>query len=777
MANNTSLKQEMALSGIFNGLTNRTFRGLGSFSHFHKMFKMNLIRLGLTGVFLMTWSVNMDAQLRQTPDSDKIDSLEKVLDNLPEPTMERLNTLIEYAWAYVGVDPEVSVNSFTETISIASLLEDWNLVSDLYNYQAYVKQGYLGDVEALADRKKSLEILKNHNLPTIGQYIVVFNTLIGMNNKEEALKYGDTLRDLTALSPFPHHKIRYEFSMGYAYSLFGEMDSAINRYQNGLILTNLAPDSLDLSYEKVILLVNLGNSYYLRSDDELALKYLLNAWDLVEKYPEHGMFKNSILTNIGLLYLDMEQYEKALEIYLLIEPMLLSTNNIAHLGNCYLHMSSCYSGLKQYDSTDKYLAKAKEIYTELDNGTGLMEVFDAYGELAYYRGNFDESEDYYLEVYEKAQDIPFLLTKSVYYLGYLQLEKADYEKAKSYTLKCIELASTHQFLNYLSSGYKLQSEIYTANNQPEKGVIAFKQYKIVEDSINSEEERNRFNELNVQYETGKREKEIRNQQAMLVKSNLTLKSERKFRYGMMAGLGLIAVIGVFTIFTYRSRQHSLRALMKQNEILAKAELKGQISELKLLALRAQMSPGFLFNIINAIKKDIENSNSESAYDSISKFSKLIQYILECTKKDFVSLAEETRFLALYTTLEKMGLGINFDFHVTIPEEVAIKDLYIPPMIIQPFLEEAIHNRLSGKSGIDFLYIGFALQGNNIICMITDNGLTEINEKVSGSRNKGRPISFHDHFTGNQAFILSEGKVVEDNNLYKVELRLPTYSFS
>lgn len=148
-----------------------------------------------------------------------------------------------------------------------------------------------------------------------------------------------------------------------------------------------------------------------------------------------------------------------------------------------------------------------------------------------------------------------------------------------------------------------------------------------------------------------------------------------------------------------------------------------LAELELTALRAQMNPHFIFNALGSIQYFIQTQDTDKADSYLSDFAMLIRIILESSKSKFISLAEEIKFLRLYTRLEKMRFEDRFSYELKIDKEV---DMHkpIPPMIIQPFVENAINHgiyNLKVKKGRLLIYFQY-VNPDELIIKIRDNGV-------------------------------------------------------
>ncbi len=164
------------------------------------------------------------------------------------------------------------------------------------------------------------------------------------------------------------------------------------------------------------------------------------------------------------------------------------------------------------------------------------------------------------------------------------------------------------------------------------------------------------------------------------------------------------------------------AVEEEKKRTLEISLKREIDKVKMIALRTQMKPHFLFNALNSIRALILHQKNEDAYDSLSKFSKLIRYILESSEYDTVTISEEIKMLKLYVNLEQMRFNDQLDFTFEIGSQIEKDQDLIPPLILQPFIENAILHGLSLKEGNKKLLVRIEKEKNHLSCIVRDNGV-------------------------------------------------------
>ena len=154
-----------------------------------------------------------------------------------------------------------------------------------------------------------------------------------------------------------------------------------------------------------------------------------------------------------------------------------------------------------------------------------------------------------------------------------------------------------------------------------------------------------------------------------------------------------------------------------------SRLKQKLSETEMIALRAQMNPHFIFNCINSIDALIQSNDKYNATNYLNKFAKLIRNILDSSKENTVPFTKDVETLQLYVDLEKLRSENKFTTQIGVSKELMNSDYKVPPLIIQPFVENAIHHGLRNREGNNGqLSILIERVDDNICYTITDNGI-------------------------------------------------------
>jgi LytS/YehU family sensor histidine kinase len=174
-------------------------------------------------------------------------------------------------------------------------------------------------------------------------------------------------------------------------------------------------------------------------------------------------------------------------------------------------------------------------------------------------------------------------------------------------------------------------------------------------------------------------------------------------YGL---LFIIAIVAVTSYFIYKNAQASKVA----NQLLA------------LKSLRSQMNPHFIFNALNSVNQFIAQNDERTANKFLSEFSRLMRLVLENSQEDFIPLIKEQEIIALYLKLEHYRFRDKFDYEISIDEEINMEAVEIPPMLIQPYIENAVWHGLRYKESKGNLLLHIGKNGNGLKIEISDNGI-------------------------------------------------------
>ncbi len=201
----------------------------------------------------------------------------------------------------------------------------------------------------------------------------------------------------------------------------------------------------------------------------------------------------------------------------------------------------------------------------------------------------------------------------------------------------------------------------------------------------------------------------------------TLYRQQLVIYGLLA---IILIIGVTSFFIFKNARASKLA----NRLLA------------LKSLRGQMNPHFIFNALNSVNQFISEQDERTANRFLAEFAQLMRLVLENSQEDFIPLQKEQEILSLYLKLEHYRFRDKFDYEIKIDEQVNPEAIQIPPMLIQPYIENAVWHGLRYKNQKGKLLLHFYRQNGNLVAEITDDGVGRQRSAELKTANQKKHIS-------------------------------------
>ncbi len=188
-------------------------------------------------------------------------------------------------------------------------------------------------------------------------------------------------------------------------------------------------------------------------------------------------------------------------------------------------------------------------------------------------------------------------------------------------------------------------------------------------------------------------------------------------------IGLIIFIALIAFWIFRYRLLSIR-----NRDQKKSQLQNRIAGIELNALRAQMNPHFVFNAINSVQYFITNNDPDSSQKYLSKFARLIRYVVDNSKLTSIPIKKEIEALTLYLDIEALRFGKHFEYTINVNPNVDVEYAQIPSMLIQPYVENSIWHGIMHKEGIGKIEISMEMKGEILYCIVEDNGIGRTKSK-------------------------------------------------
>jgi hypothetical protein len=313
-----------------------------------------------------------------------------------------------------------------------------------------------------------------------------------------------------------------------------------------------------------------------------------------------------------------------------------------------------------------------------------------------------------------------IFTVDIYkYLAKACLEANRLDEALAYSQELMDMALRSGARPAFKDATEIRWQIFERLKKTDSAYKYLKLYKDASEILSSEKQLRNIEAMKWQTADELQRAEI----SSLAKEKLIHVKQKQILVITVVSLSLVAFFILLSV--HLKRKHE------------KIEFEKRAGDLKMQALRAQMNPHFIFNSLNSINSFILNNNKDDASRYLTKFSRLMRLMLHHSQSSLITLQEELDALKLYIDMEKLRFNNHFDYAVYVPVEIDPSSYKIPPLIIQPFVENAIWHGLMHKQTKGSLRIEFFIDGKNVYCRIIDDGVgrkktEEIRQKSGGT---------------------------------------------
>jgi tetratricopeptide (TPR) repeat protein len=456
-----------------------------------------------------------------------------------------------------------------------------------------------------------------------------------------------------------------------------------------------------------------------------------------------------ISMNLASNYNYTGEYEKAIEHGLYALKTKETTQNLERICYHYIAMGNIFRENSNTVKWEEYVQKAYKM-KDVEGCASLgdrAKIYNSLGGIAVQKGELQKGLLYYdtlfaisneagyeqgictsltnsagvykqLGSYEKALEMSNEAEKyfgdNPYDVLFNNNFKAELYQLQGQFLKGLELASKNlqmeEINNYSTEKLKTLQLLYELNYRLKNWDKAFfwnDSLRATESRLRDEDIRQSIEELETRYETEKKEQQIE-----LLTTENKLKNQR-----INAGVALLAVLSIVILLIVYIQQ-----IRKKQARLIQNELRQQV-------LRTQMNPHFIFNVLGSIQNFMLQNDNRKASDYLSRFALLTRATLNNSVSETISLPDEIEMLKNYIELEKMRCADKFDYSIDYDEALEVDFIQIPPMLIQPFVENSIKHGFKNLEGKGFLSLSISDKTDWIKFVIEDNG-TGIQEQGS-----------------------------------------------
>ena len=576
---------------------------------------------------------------------------------------------------------------------------------------------------------------------------------------EKGKSYADSLRILADSYNFERWSKRARFYYG-AYERFrGNHEKALEHLIPFVKYSTKAGDSAwvaDGLFQLSVCYTNMGD--YTRALNTsyrfIAIcEHLKEPWNVAHAQLGVGnIFFNSLKFTEAL-----QVFNEALEIY-------DSLGRERATANVYLGMGNVYTKVGEFTEARDSYQKALNVFQKYDMPYGVALTFANLAFMYDGMAQYDTALIYHLKGLRIRESLPNKddLTRSLIGVGRGYKAVGNFILAEKYLKRARELATDIGSKPMLRDIYINLAELAEKKGIYRDAFSYLSLHKLMNDSILNEENSRQLSELRTKYET-----ESKNQQIAILRQQREIQLQQNKRQAditkaVTGGLVLIVLLGGSIVYILRQRIRNQKIIAAKNEEIKDANFSRQLSNLELKALRAQINPHFLFNCMNSINKMILEGDGENASRYLTKFAIMVRQILENSESDQVPLSNELAMLKSYIQLEELRLKSRISCNIVLAEDLDPDETFLPPMILQPFVENAIwHGLMHRQSESEGnILIKISHENGKLHCTIEDNGVGRERSKLLAEDSVWKSKSMGMKITEERLRFLSKEKIQE-----------------
>jgi tetratricopeptide (TPR) repeat protein/Ca2+/Na+ antiporter len=508
---------------------------------------------------------------------------------------------------------------------------------------------------------------------------------------------------------------------GYSFQNHGKHEEAIRSYQAAYEIQV----KINEYTEQAVSLMNMAHSYNSIGKINETLKLLKRSIAISEKkqsFEDLAIAYNtlaSVFEKVHRLKEARINFKKALNAALKDKNYNLAASISSNLSRCYLRTEDIQKAEKHIDKAEYYLSKT-------DIKFPLANILLTKSEIEELKHNYTKQLEIDLRILELAKTIDDerYLMNAYIYLGdcYLFLKKPDL--AFENHLKGYEIAQKTENTQGLTITSLVLYKYYKTKKNYQKALEMYTIHKENEQKVLNNQ--NKEKALESKYEIEFQSKEIQIKKDKEI-SELKYQKEKQAKKNFIYLTIFIAVIlfGFIFLASYIqkiAKERKLANIILQNknsEIQEKSELLNQQSK-QIAKYQSQMNPHFIFNGLNSIQGLVMENDKEKTVNQLQRLSKLMRQTLNNSENDLITLKTELEYLKLYFNFEQMRFSKKIEFNIH--ADVDIEDVELPPMLIQPLLENALKH--AGLDNVDQPKIEIRIneKSNLLKIVVLDNGL-------------------------------------------------------
>jgi tetratricopeptide (TPR) repeat protein len=496
---------------------------------------------------------------------------------------------------------------------------------------------------------------------------------------------------------------------GYLESSKGNFNKALDYYDQSIVIL----DKIGRRDSTLSLNNNIATIYYQQGNIAKSLEYFQKSLKLAEKVRNEVIIA-ATLSNMALLYLNQGDTTKSLEYNfrsLKIKQKVGTPYDIAVSVN---NIGYIYFRRGELQKARDYYIWSLKLRESVNDRMGVSGSLNHLAVLYSQTGQPEKALEYYARGLQLSKEVGDKTGVSTVLnnIGFLYYNKGNKEKALKYTQEAMDVAKSTGNPELIGNAAGQLRTIYKSMGKQKEALEAYELYTRMNDSLSNATTKKAAMKNQLQYEYEKKELEAKAKNEQKV-ARIRLDSERaqarKNNWIMLlVSFAVVLLIGSAFLLNYFRQRHIIST---QKESILKQKL-----------LVSQMNPHFIFNSLNAIQNYIFKQDSLKAGTYLSQFAELMRMILDYSRRDLIKLSEEIRLLNNYFELQQLRFEFKFNYTIEVDKELEPSEVLIPPMLAQPFIENAIEHGIFYKEGKGNVYLRISKQEDKLAYEIEDDGV-------------------------------------------------------
>lgn len=458
----------------------------------------------------------------------------------------------------------------------------------------------------------------------------------------------------------------------------------------------------------------IGNIYYRKGDFKKSSLYIYKALKIFETIGNRQGMADA-LTSIGNLYHQAQtQQDKALDYYqqsLRIQEEIKDSMGMSLSLRC---IAIVWQEQRDFQKASIYYKRALQILQKSGDARQMANTMNNLGRLMQRMGQLDSSLYYFRQAFEQWEQLGDKegVCMSMYDIGYIYFRKKQYDTALPFAQKSLAISKEIGYPALNAKTYHLLYFIFKAKKQYAPALEMHEKYTVIIDSLENSDNHKALMEQKLQYNFEKKEilsKAKTEKELDRIKIDNERKASRK-NIWIIVLISFLCLVVVSGYFLYKQ--------LRQRNIIA--DQKSHILKQRLLV--SQMNPHFVFNSLNAIQNYIFKQDSLQAGTYLAQFADLMRMILEFSRRDFITIAEETNMLTNYLDLQQLRFEKKFSYSIEVDDSIDPENILIPPMLAQPFIENAIEHGIFYKQEKSHIAVRIKFKDQELTYEIEDDGV-------------------------------------------------------